>query len=74
MADFRLPEGGFTLIEILAVLSVLAITIAVVFPVSYRMAEKFDRYIAGYQEVQDRKQLAFEDFITDRSLRPPPGE
>jgi len=59
-------EKGFTLIEIMVVIVILVITIAVVFPVSYRMVEKFDRYIARHQAAQDLKQEKYMNFITDQ--------
>jgi len=59
-------EKGFTLIEIMVVIVILVITIAVVFPVSYKMVEKFDRYIARHQAAQDLKQEKYMNFIMDR--------
>jgi len=60
-------EKGFTLIEIMVVIVILVVTIAVVFPVSYKMVEKFDRYIAEHQAAQDLKQEKFKKFIIDQA-------
>ena len=65
MADHG-SEKGFTLIEIMVVIVILVVTIAVVFPVSYKMVEKFDRYIAEHQAAQELKQKKYTDFITDQ--------
>lgn len=59
-------EQGFTLIEIMVVIIILVVTIAVVFPVSYRIIDKFDHYIVKYQASQDIKQADYRNFIIDK--------
>ena len=61
----RAGQRGFTLIEILVVMLIMVIAISVVYPVSYRMVDRFALYLEKYSVRNQEKKDRFLAFIHD---------
>ena len=60
-----MSRKGFTLIEILIVVLIVAITSSVVAPVAYNGVKKFHKLISKYQKTQVKEKLNYLSFISD---------
>ena len=61
----RLGPQGFTLVEILIVMLIMVLAIAVVYPVSYKMVDRFDLYLEKFSGRNLEKKERFLAFIQD---------
>ncbi len=62
---FRPGAQGFTLVEILIVMLIMTLAIAVVYPVSYKMVDRFDLYLEKFSGRNLEKKERFMAFIQD---------
>jgi prepilin-type N-terminal cleavage/methylation domain-containing protein len=60
---------GFTLVEVLVLLSIMSIVVALVFPASYKTVEKFENYLQSHSSNQQNRQMHFDQFISDGLLK-----
>lgn len=58
-------KSGFTLIEILITITIISLSIAIVYPVSVKILDKFENYISKFEEKQNKDKERFERFIRD---------
>ncbi len=56
---------GFTLIEVLIVITIIAITVSIVFPAYFKVQEKYEKFIHKIEEKNKKKKEAFLSFIKD---------
>ena len=64
-----MSHKGFTLIEMLIVILIIAITSSVVAPVAYKSVEKFDKLISIAKKRYLEKEVNFLSFISDSRCR-----
>jgi len=64
-----MSHKGFTLIEMLIVILIIAITSAIVAPVAYKSVEKFDNLISKAKERNIQKKIKFLSFISDSQCK-----
>ncbi len=60
-----MDKKGFTLIEILVVISIIAITVGVVYPSFFKLQEKYKNYISKIEKQNQIKKEKFISFIKD---------
>ena len=60
-----MDKKGFTLIEILIVITIIAITVSIVFPAFFKIQEKFENYIKKAEQKNLQKKKQFISFIKD---------
>ncbi len=64
-------QAGFTLVEMLLVIFIMVLASSVVFPVSFRLLDKFDTRLSLHEAAQQAKQQQFIAFIRDqRDVKP----
>ena len=68
VTDQRAYQGGFTLVEMLIVIFIIVLSAAVVFPVSFRMLDRFDANLSQHEQIQKLKQQEFLAFIRDEKI------
>ena len=67
-AERKVCQGGFTLVEMLIVIFIMVLSAAVVFPISFRMLDKFDTSLSRHEQIQEHKQQGFLAFIRDEKV------
>ncbi len=60
-----MDKRGFTLIEILVVMAIIAITVGVVFPTYFKLQEKYRNYISQIENKNQQMKQKFISFIKD---------
>ena len=65
--------SGFTLVEVLVLLSIMSIVVALVFPASYKTVERFENYLQAHSRSQQNRQVHFNQFISDGVLKAEPS-
>jgi len=60
-----MDKKGFTLIEILIVISIIAITVGIVYPSFFKLQEKYKNYISQVEKKNELKKEKFLSFIKD---------
>lgn len=63
------PKKGFTLIEMLVVILLIAIASGIVAPVAYKSVEKFDNLIEKAKKEDVKRYIHFLEFITDSKCK-----
>jgi len=58
-------QRGFTLLEMLAVFVIISLAIGIIYPVSYRLAEKFESRLQLASIANEEKKQEFMRFIRD---------
>ena len=58
-------QRGFTLLEMLAVFIVISLAIGIIYPVSYRLAEKFESRLQLASVANEEKKQGFMRFVRD---------
>ncbi len=60
-----MDKKGFTLIEILVVISIIAVTVGLVYPAFFKLQEKYKNYISKIEKQNEIKKEKFISFIKD---------
>ncbi len=60
-------KNGFTLIEVLIVITIIAITISIVFPAYFKIQEKFENFISQVEKKNKEEKKKFLSFIKDEN-------
>jgi len=60
-------KKGFTIIELLIVIFIIAIVTGVVAPTAYKIAERYKVYINKYEKIKNKEKLKYIDFLLDSS-------
>ena len=58
---------GFTFIEMIVVFLLITLAIGIVYPVGWRLAERFERRLEGANLEKEKRQSEFMAFIRDES-------
>ncbi|HIE59668.1 MAG TPA: prepilin-type N-terminal cleavage/methylation domain-containing protein [Persephonella sp.] len=58
-------KKGFTLIEILIIVAIIAIAISIVYPLSTKTLDKFNKYIKNVEKKHILKKEKFKKFLND---------
>ncbi len=64
-----MSHRGFTLIEMLIVILIIAITSAIVAPVAYKSVEKFDKLLSMARQKSVVKKERFYSFLSDSECK-----